>query len=65
MAALPAGRGCASLSSRRCLSSRNPCRLTDPDGTSYVVKYLRGLDSMTETQFERWDGSLVFREEPA
>ena len=43
--------------------STNPCRVTDPDGDSYVVRYLRGLETMQEVQFERWSGVLTFREE--
>ena len=40
-----------------------PCTLLDPDGTSYIVRFLEGLDSMTEVQFERWSGQLLFRQE--
>ena len=43
--------------------SSNPCRVTDPDGTSYIARYLRGLETMQEQQFERWSGVLLFRQE--
>ena len=43
--------------------STQPCRVTDPDGDSYVVRYLRGLDSMVEVQQGRFSGVLTFRED--
>lgn len=41
------------------------CTLVDPDGDSYTVRYLRGVESMVEVQLERWSGTLVFRQEPS
>ena len=43
--------------------STNPCNVIDSDGTSYVGRYLRGLDSMTEGQQGRFSGILLFRED--
>ena len=43
--------------------STQPCTVTDPDGTSYVARYLRGLETMVEVQQGRFSGVLTFRED--
>ena len=43
--------------------AKNPCTLTDPDSVSYVVRYQRGLDTITEGQQGRFFGVLLFRQE--
>ena len=44
--------------------ARNQCRLTDPDGTSYVARFMSGLETITEVQLGRFSGTLTFREDP-
>lgn len=45
--------------------AKNFCRLTDPDTDTFVLRYIRGLESMVEVQLERFSGQLLFRVEPS